>query len=34
VITYNTGGSPESVPPENVVECGEVEEVFYRIKNI
>ena len=25
VITYRTGGSPESVPPENVVECGDVE---------
>ncbi len=24
VITYRTGGSPESVPPENVVECGDV----------
>ena len=27
VITYDTGGSVESVPEENVVECGDVNEV-------
>ena len=32
VITYNTGGSPESVPPENVVPCGDVEALAARIK--
>ncbi len=30
-ITYRTGGSPESVPPENVVEQGDLEAVINRI---
>ena len=32
VITYRTGGSPESVPPENVVECGDLRALAERIK--
>ena len=31
VITYQTGGSPESVPAESVVECGDVEGLFKMI---
>ena len=31
VITYRTGGSPESVPPENVVNC-EVAELYKAIE--
>lgn len=27
VITYRTGGSPESVPPENVVDTGDLERI-------
>ena len=34
VITYNTGGSPESVPPENVVPCGDVQALAKRIREI
>ena len=32
VITYRTGGSPESVPPENVVEAGDLEGALALIK--
>lgn len=28
VITYRTGGSPESVPAENVVECGDLGKLM------
>lgn len=31
VITYNTGGSPESVCPENVVEVGNIDGLVKRI---
>lgn len=34
VITYNTGGSPESVPPENVVPCGDVQALAGRIREL
>ncbi len=34
VITYKTGGSPESVPTENVVECGNLEEIVEKLKSI
>ena len=34
VITYRTGGSPESVEPENVVEVGDVLGLYERIKAI
>ena len=34
VITYRTGGSPESVPAENVVEVGSVAKCVKRIKEI
>ncbi len=34
VITYNTGGSPESVPPENVVPCGDVDALARRIREL
>ena len=30
-ITYRTGGSPESVPEENVVEQGDLEAIVNRI---
>jgi putative colanic acid biosynthesis glycosyltransferase len=33
-ITYRTGGSPESVPTENVVEVGDTNGVIKRIKEI
>lgn len=33
-ITYRTGGSPESVPPENVVEQGDIEGIVKRIKEL
>ena len=33
-ITYRTGGSPESVPSENVVEVGDVEGMIKRIYQI
>lgn len=32
VITYRTGGSVESVPPENVVEVGDLQAVVQKIK--
>ena len=32
VITYRTGGSVESVPPENVVPCGDLEALVCRIQ--
>lgn len=31
VITYDTGGSPESVQIENVVSCGDVRTLYQRI---
>lgn len=34
VITYDTGGSPESVPPENVVPCGDVQALAERIREL
>ena len=34
VITYRTGGSPESVPPENVVECGDLDAAAAKIYEI
>ncbi len=33
-ITYRTGGSPESVPPENVFEQGDIDGVLVRIKEL
>lgn len=33
-ITYRTGGSPESVPPENVVEQGDLTGIINRINEI
>ncbi len=33
-ITYRTGGSPESVPAENVIEVGELGNVLVRIREI
>lgn len=33
VITYNTGGSPESVPSENVVAVGNIRQVANLIEN-
>ncbi|MCR5575737.1 MAG: glycosyltransferase [Oscillospiraceae bacterium] len=32
VVTYDTGGSPESVPPENVVPCGDVAALAAKIR--
>ncbi len=32
VITYETGGSVESVPPENVVPCGDKQALIRRIQ--
>lgn len=34
VITYRTGGSPESVPPENVVEVGDWMGICQKIRAI
>ena len=34
VITYDTGGSGESVPEENIVEVGNIVELIKRIKRI
>lgn len=34
VVTYNTGGSPESVPPENVVPYGDVQALAGRIREL
>ena len=34
VITYRTGGSPESVPEENVVDTGNVNGLLGLIHNI
>lgn len=31
VITYNTGGSPESACPENVIPCGDINALYQRI---
>lgn len=33
-ITYKTGGSPESVPRENVVDAGDLQKVIERIREI
>ena len=32
-ITYRTGGSPESVPSANVVECGDLDGIVALIEN-
>lgn len=34
VITYNTGGSIESVPEENVVKQGDLDNIINKIENI
>ena len=34
VITYNTGGSIETVPKENIVEKGDVEMLLSRVKEL
>lgn len=34
VITYNTGGSPESVLPQNVVEVGNIDGLIKRIYSV
>lgn len=34
VVTYDTGGSPESVPPENVVPVGDLEALAARIRDM
>ena len=34
VVTYRTGGSIESVPPENVIEVGEFDKVIHGIYSI
>ncbi len=34
VVTYRTGGSPESVDLENVVDVGDVKGMYVRIKSI
>ena len=34
VLTYRTGGSPESCKPENVVEVGDLEAVVRRLKEL
>ena len=34
VITYKTGGSPESVPSENIAEQGDMVRVWQRVKEI
>ena len=34
VLTYRTGGSPESTEKENVVECGDVEGIWQRIQEL
>jgi glycosyltransferase involved in cell wall biosynthesis len=31
VITYRTGGSPESVPDENVVEVGDISSILQKV---
>ena len=33
-LTYKTGGSPESVPSENVVEVGDVYAIKKRIEEM
>lgn len=33
-ITYNTGGSSENVPAENVIKCGDINALLKRIKEI
>ena len=34
VITYKTGGSPESVPPENVINVGDLSEAKRKIMEV
>ena len=34
VITYNTGGSIESVPKENIVKQGDIKNIINKIENI
>ena len=34
VVTYDTGGSPESVPPENVVPVGDVGALAARVREL
>ena len=34
VLTYRTGGSPESCNPENVVAVGDLEAVVKRLKEL
>ena len=34
VLTYRTGGSPESCKPENVFEVGDLEAVVKRLKEL
>ena len=34
VITYNTGGSPESVPAQNVVPCGDINALYEKILQV
>ncbi len=34
VLTYRTGGSPESCKPENVIEVGDLEAVVKRLKEL
>lgn len=34
VITYRTGGSPESVSERNVIKCGDLQALFVMIQNI
>ncbi len=33
-ITYDTGGSPESVPPGNVIPCGDLEALAERVREV
>lgn len=33
-LTYRSGGSPESVPPENVVEVGDLDQLRYKIVDL
>ena len=33
-VTYDTGGSPESVPPENVVPVGDLEALAARVREM
>lgn len=33
-ITYRTGGSIESVPDQNVIECGNIEQLIHKIEEL